>query len=230
VLGEDRIITARPVDNYGLGLGGDAAAFAPVEINWAGWVGDQDPDFGGLRAALNNLYFSAEYGYVASGSDIGGYREDDSELGRDAETFVRWAQLGALCPVMENGGGGEHRPWVFGTEVEDIYRDFVSLHYALLPYLMAEGGLAFSEGRSLMDFQDDETYAYLLGRDVFVAPILEEGGAVTVTFPEGDWAYLFDTSRAWSTGDSETLTLPLDEFPVFVRQGSEIASTLAAGY
>ncbi|MDP6934637.1 MAG: glycoside hydrolase family 31 protein, partial [Myxococcota bacterium] len=38
-LGEDRIITARPVDNYGTDIGGDLAAFAPVDINWAGWVG-----------------------------------------------------------------------------------------------------------------------------------------------------------------------------------------------
>ena len=34
-------------------------------MNWVGWVGDQDADFGGLEAALNNMFHSAEYGYLA---------------------------------------------------------------------------------------------------------------------------------------------------------------------
>ena len=225
-LGEDRIITARPVDNYGFGIGGDDVAFAPREINWAGWVGDQDPDFSGLRAALDNYYYSADYGYVAFGSDIGGYRSDDSALGRDRESFLRWAQLGALSPVMENGGSGEHRPWAFDTVAEAIYRDFVRLHYALLPYLMAEGGRAFAEGRSLLDFQDDEGYAYLLGPDVFVAPVLEAGGEVAITFPEGDWSYLFDRDRGGSGGEEAVWTVPIDEYPVFLRAGSELAEDL----
>ena len=105
-LGDDRLIMARPIDNYGGNIGGDWAAFAPIDINFAAWVGDQDSDFEGLEAALNNLYHSSEYGYLAFGSDIGGYREDGSANGRTKEVFVRWAQLGALNPVMENGGGG----------------------------------------------------------------------------------------------------------------------------
>jgi hypothetical protein len=65
-LGDDRILTARPCDNYGFGLGGDVVAFSPVDITWSGWVGDQDATFEGLVAALDNFYVSAEYGYVAT--------------------------------------------------------------------------------------------------------------------------------------------------------------------
>ena len=141
-LGNDRIITARPVYTYGYDVGPlvKEAAFAPREINWAGWGGDQDATFDGLRKALLNMYFSAQLGYVAFGSDIGGYREDDTyPNGRSKEVFIRGAQLGAFNPVMENGGGGEHRPWKFDTQTTDVYRTFVKLHYAIVPYLMAEG-------------------------------------------------------------------------------------------
>lgn len=55
------------------------------------------------------MFHSARANYVNFGSDIGGYRSDDSELGRAKETFIRWAQLGALVPLMENGGSKEHR-------------------------------------------------------------------------------------------------------------------------
>ena len=89
VLGPDRVITARPVDSYGLPL--HIPTFAPVDTNFVGWVGDQDPTWFGLKAAMRNMFSSAEYGYVYFGSDIGAYRSDDT---RDTEVFVRWAQMG----------------------------------------------------------------------------------------------------------------------------------------
>ena len=228
-LGEDRLITARPVDNYGFGLGGDGVAFSPVEIGWAGWVGDQDATFEGLRAALDNYYYSAEYGYVAFGSDIGGYRDTDEENGRSKELFIRWAQIGALSPVMENGGGGNHHPWAWDEETADIYRELADTHVALIPYLTEAGGAAFAEGRSLLAFQSRDTYAYLLGPDLFVAPVLEEGGGVSVTFPaDGEWAWLSDPARTWAAGDTADLVLAIDEVPAFVRVGSALSQTLAA--
>ena len=227
-LGDDRIITARPIDNYGANIGGDAVAFAPVDINWAGWVGDQDATFKGLQAALNNMYWSADYGYVAFGSDIGGYREEsDIEGGREKELLIRWAQLGALSPIMENGGSGEHRPWAFDDETTDIYRKFTNLHMKLIPYMMSVGGEAFADERSMLTFLSSSLYTYTIGDDVLVAPILEKGGDVSVQFPGDDeWIYLFDTSKSYSGGESLSTTLPLDEYPVFIRAGSGLASDI----
>ena len=227
VLGDDRIITARPIDNYGADIGGDVVAFAPVDINWAGWVGDQDPDFLGLEAALRNMYWSADYGYVNFGSDIGGYRSDDTQAGRDEFSFLRWAQLGALNPIMENGGSGNHFPWRFSNEAIEIYRDFTTLHYELLPYLMDAGTEAFAQGRSTMTFTDKATYTYLLGDDIFVAPFLEGGTQIDITFPDGSWIYAFgDGVTAHAGGDTESFNIPISEFGVFVRQGSEVAEVV----
>jgi alpha-glucosidase (family GH31 glycosyl hydrolase) len=229
-LGDDRIITARPIDNYGADLGGDGVAFAPVDINWAGWVGDQDASFDGLEAALRNMYWSADYGYVAFGSDIGGYRENDAfEGGRDKELFIRWAQLGALSAVMENGGGGEHRPWAFDEQTTTIYRRFTQLHHRLMPYLNQAGADAFAEERSMLEFRSRSAYSYTLGDDLFVAPILSEGGAISVVFPgEDEWIYLFDTDMRFIGGETASLVVPLDEYPVYVRAGSELALDISS--
>jgi alpha-glucosidase (family GH31 glycosyl hydrolase) len=225
-LGDDRMNTARPIDNYGLDLGGDVAAFAPVDINWAGWVGDQDGSFDGLRAALLNMYYSAEYGYVAFGSDIGGYRDEaDIPFGRTQEVFTRWAQQGAFAPVMES----LHTPWSWGDETVATYRELVRLHTALIPYLDREGAIAFAEGRSLMVFQSKERFDYLLGPDLYVAPLLDEGTDQSFHPPAGDdWLYLYDPSVVVVGGEIATLPVPLHEAPVLVREGSELLPLLRA--
>ena len=56
------------------------------------------------------------------GSDIAGYWSGEGKLGRTKELLIRWAQLGAFSPLMENGGNKEHRPWAFDNETLDIYK------------------------------------------------------------------------------------------------------------
>jgi len=228
--GDHALIMSRPVDNYGVrGWGNRDAAFTPVDITWAGWVGDQDATFTGMTNALDNLYWSGDLGYVNIGSDIGGYRNEDepAATGRTKELFLRWTQLGALCPLMENGGGGVHRPWLFDEETTAIYRTFVELHHALVPYMMREGGIAFAAGEPLMRFVDDVAYQYQLGPDLFVAPLLAEGGQITLTLPsDGDWTHLFGDGATHRGGKTLDLTVPLAEYPVFVRAGSALAAAL----
>ena len=68
-------------------------------------------------------------GYPNFGSDIGGYRGGNGTLGRTKELFIRWSQLGAFSPLMENGGNNEHRPWMFDSNNQtlDIYKMYVLL-------------------------------------------------------------------------------------------------------
>lgn len=222
-LGNDRVNTARPIDNYGLGdIGGSVALFAPRDINYCGWVGDQDATFEGLAAAMNNMYHSAAAKFLAFGSDIGGYREDDNfPLARSRELFIRWAQFGTFSGIMENGGGGEHRPWMFDAETETIYRQLVEFRYQLVPYLMALSGPYFEQERSIMEFFNSTDYSYMLGPDLFVVPFTQEGTSITVNFPEGQsWVYLYDEQQVYAGGIQVQMEVPYSEFPVFIRQGS----------
>ena len=116
------------------------------------------------------------------------------------------------------------RAW--DEETVDIYRTYVELHMALLPYLNEQGGLAFAEGRTLTPFLSRDDYSYLLGPDLFVAPMLESGTQRTVTLPEGEWVWLFDDAVEGGEGDTLNLDVPLDRFPVFVRKGHPMLETL----
>jgi alpha-glucosidase (family GH31 glycosyl hydrolase) len=114
---------------------------------------------------------------------------------RDSFDYLR-AELGAFSPIMENAGGGEHRPWTF------------------------------EDGRSLTTYIAKDDYSHLLGLDILIAPMLEAGTSRTLTLPEGRWVYSFDSSHVFDGGTRVTLDIPMAEFPAFVREGSQVAETL----
>lgn len=228
-LGNDRAIMSRPIDNYGYTFITDPnlVSFTPREIGFACWVGDQDGTFDGMKKALNNMYQSNVNNYLAFGSDIGGYRTDNAYPvnGRSKELFVRWAQLGAFSPLMENGGGGEHRPWMFDQQTNDIYNKFARLHHAMVPYLMHQGDSLFAVTQSLMQFFNSTDYSFMLGSDIFVVPMLSSSNSITIDFPAGDWTYLFNNAQVYS-GSANSLNIPLGEFPVFIKSGSPLLAIL----
>ncbi len=221
-LGPGRVITARPVDNAGLPFD---MTYAKRDINFAGWVGDQDPTWRGMKTALKNMFESAEKGYVYFGSDIGGYREN---IEREKILFVRWAQLGALSPIMENGGMGEHRPWRYGQYVLGIYRDFVKLHHALIPYLYSEGAELYPQEISVMRPTSRRRYEYMLGCDLFVAPLVEPSPKRTIHFPDGDTWIAWWSGEEYEGGEGIELDFPLSRYPLFVRKGAIIPMDIPA--
>src|SRR5207248_1577180 len=66
------------------------------------WAGDQDGTFAGLQEAIHAGLSASMSGFPTWGSDVGGYRSE----GLTQEVFARWAQLGAVSPIMEVGGIG----------------------------------------------------------------------------------------------------------------------------
>ena len=76
------------------------------------WAGDQAGDWDGLQRAIRRRRRRAAMsGFPTWGSDVGGYRSEELT----ADVFARWAQLGAVSPVMEVGGIGPNAtPWMLG--------------------------------------------------------------------------------------------------------------------
>ncbi len=213
--GNDTVVFTRPVDDlpFRLGL---PLTFATRDNNFAGWVGDEDSDWSGMRSALNDMMTSARFNFVSYGSDIYGFRGGE----KDKELYIRWSQLGAFCPVMENGNIDGNTPWSFDTETTDIYRKFTNLHTELIPYIYSQAAYSYELVKPTMRPQLG-TYQYMLGDNILVAPVFEEGSERTVTFPKGEWIYMFDESQTYSMGIKK-LTFGLDEYPVFIRKGAII--------
>jgi alpha-glucosidase (family GH31 glycosyl hydrolase) len=193
--------------------------YAPVDASPAGWVGDQSPDWVGLEEALDNILASAELGYSVLGSDIGGYLPGR----RSGKVFIRWTQLGALSPLMENGGRGEHRPWRLGQDVLDAYRYYARLHHQLVPYLYSAGVEAHRGGRPIIREVDRQARQYLLGQDLLVAPIVGPQDERDVALPtDSRWHDYWQDDRVLEAGAIARHLGPPERLPLFIRAGAII--------
>jgi alpha-glucosidase (family GH31 glycosyl hydrolase) len=161
---------------------------------------------------------------------------DGGDAASSVELSMRWCQLGALTPLMR-----EHlvpkrmtNPnavdmWTNETTV-DTWRRYARLHNALPPYLYAYGAQAYQTGQPTMrdvvlrypDHPEalSQDYQYLLGDELLVAPVVEEGATTrNVWFPPGAWFSFWDHQRYEGPGYHE-VPAPLEEIPLFVRGGA----------
>ena len=187
------------------------------------WAGDQYANWEQLRSLVPAGLSAGISGAPFWGHDIGGYIGTPSP-----ELYIRWAQFGAFCPLMQYHGQTAREPWNFGKEAEDAYKTLANLRMKLKPTLIALGNEATKTGLPIMrpmilEFPDDprflgEDSQYMLGPDHLVAPILQEGAMRRVVkFPKGTWVHLLDKRTFKGPVDAD-VEIGLKSVPVFVRK------------
>ena len=136
--------------------------YAKKEHAPVAWMGDNRRDWIGLADALDHMFRSAQAGYVALGSDLGGYldRDDLDLLGPqipfDSLNFARWTAVSALTPLMQLHGRGNLAPWAVPDHADEtvaVYKYWATLHHALVPFFasLADQAYAGSDGgKSIM--------------------------------------------------------------------------------
>jgi len=191
-----------------------------------GWGGDPQSDWEGLAASIRGGQSWGMSGGPFYAHDIGGWY---GAL-KDLELFVRWTQAGVMCSHTRFHGGGPREPWIFGPEVESIICQWIKWRYRLIPYLracereasqtgmpvMRSMALAFPKERAAWSFEEQ----YMLGPSLLVSPIIQSGGHGEVYLPKGGW-YDFSTGQRYEGGQVISLeNVPLDQMPVYGREGS----------
>jgi len=229
------ITLARSLDSA-IQLGGDSdpisahpEGFAPFDAAPVCWVGDQDHTWElreeGIQEALRDILDSAALGYSVIGSDIGGYSGGDIP----AELYIRWAQFSTYCGLFLNGGHGERRLWLRTEQELDLIRECHWRHSELVPYIWSHMAAQHEGGPALMR-PAGEDFSYHFGDAFFVAPIYEPSRERTVHLPEGRWRYLYDETTILNGPQTVTRDFALDEFPVYVRNGSIVPMHVRRDY
>ncbi len=216
----------------------DKRLFNLSRSGWAGmqrysafpWSGDIQRSFAGLQAQIPAMLGMSMSGVGYMHSDIGGFTGG----GQDAELYTRWMQLGAFVPVMRaHGVDVPTEPIYYDEQTQNRVRKMIDLRYEFLPYnyqLAFENSttgvplarpLNFYEPQN--EFLSNVNDAFLWGKDVLVAPVLEDNQtSKEVVFPSGEW-YDYRNNMLYQGNQSATVDAPLDELPLFIRAGSLIA-------
>ena len=182
--------------------------------------------------------------YVSS--DIGSYLgPPPTQSGADPpDLYDRWVQLGTFQPILRLHSNNENRlPWEYLEPVQRITESFLRLREALMPYTYSLAADAHQTGLPMarplyLDYPEQPAAyqnptEYLYGRDMLVAPVTTPGevAPTTVWFPPGQWVDYF-TGATFTGPSTSTLSVPLDQMPVFLREGgivTEQPSTAKVG-
>lgn len=195
------------------------------------WSGDNETAWKTLRYNLTQGLNMSLSGMFSIGHDVGGFHGPTP----GPELFVRFNEFCALWPRMVmnswNDDGVVNLPWMHPEMVPQV-RQAISLRYRLMPYLYTQMWRASRDGipavRPLLyDFPQDAAAtaiddAFMLGPDVLVAPVLEEGARErSVYLPEhaGGW-YDWHDGRHYPGGSVATVPAPLGRLPLFLRAGA----------
>ena len=206
------------------------------------WAGDQNVDWSlddGLASVVPAALSLAMSGHGLHHSDIGGYTTL-FDMKRSKELLLRWCDFNAFTPMMRTHEG--NRPgdnWQFDSDADTLahFARMTTAFTSLKPYLKQAVAENAKRGLPVMrplflHYEDDARtynlkYQYLLGRDVLVAPVYEQGRSDwTVYLPEDNWIHAW-SGEAYGGGEV-TVAAPLGQPPVFYRADSEWQALFAS--
>ena len=181
---------------------------------------------------------AANVGYGYWGHDIGGHW-DYCEMGKDAELFTRWLQVGAFMPLFKTHPGKregiERRIWKYADRFETM-REAFRLRYRLAPYLYTAARKAYDTGVSVChplyyDWpESDEAYdrrfsTHMFGDDILAVAVAKPADGdtglsdVEAWLPPGRW-YEAASGRVVEGGRIFKGEFTLEENPRFAKSGS----------
>ncbi|GHU88332.1 glycosyl hydrolase [Spirochaetia bacterium] len=215
------------------------------------WSGDIHSSFASLRNQLAAGLNMGLAGIPWWTTDIGGFHGGLVTDPHFHELLIRWFQWGCFCPVMRLHGDREpHKPqfgtsggatcvsgadnevWSYSDEVYDICKKYLFLREKLKPYITEQMKAAHEKGTPVIrplfyDFPEDKSAweienQYLFGPNYLVAPILYEGQRERQLYlPAGaKWTNAW-TGETMDGGRSITVNAPLDQIPVFTKDGTK---------
>ena len=216
--------------------GGDFILFGraatPGDQKWvAQFSGDHPSNFKGLKSVLTGALNLSACGFSTWGSDLGGF------LGwPEPAVYIRWTQFGCFSPLMRCHGRTPREPWNYGDAAVTNYKFYAWARENLLNYIynsaidshdtgvpmMRSMAVAYASEPILSAISDQ----YMFGRDLLVAPVLDETNSRTIHFPAGRWTSLWN-GKTISGPANFNVSVPLTTIPVYLRSGAIVPVQLA---
>ena len=183
---------------------------------------------------LNSANIGVSFWSHDVGGSIGGI--EDSDL------YLRSIEFGVFSPIFrfntERGKYFKREPWKWDVVTERIAIDYLRLRHKLIPYIYSEAYNYSKNGTPIIRpfyynnliFYDDENYVnqYYFGSAFMISPIINPmdemiSGRTVQKFymPGGVW-YDFNNSKRYLGNHKYVAFYSIDDYPIFVKQGSII--------
>ena len=207
---------------------------------WAGcqryplhWGGDSASTWDGLAGSLKGgLHFGLS-GFAFWSHDVPGFHSVPNFMNTrlSEDVYVRWTQFGVFSSHLRYHGSFKREPWHYPT-IAPIVKDWLNLRYRLMPYILQEAEKTTRSGypmlRAMYLMHPDDLVCrhiddqYYFGDDFLVAPVMNSQGVRSVYLPEGKWVNFFTKETFEGPCWLKDIQVPLEEMPVYVRQGASI--------
>uniref|UniRef100_A0A3P8YJ94 Neutral alpha-glucosidase AB n=1 Tax=Esox lucius TaxID=8010 RepID=A0A3P8YJ94_ESOLU len=206
--------------------------FAGSQRYGAVWTGDNSAEWGHLKMSIPMCLSLGLVGISFCGADVGGFFKTPG-----TELLVRWYQAGAYQPFFRAHAHLDtprREPWLFGPDNTALIREAVRQRYALLPYWYLQFYQAHRTGQPVMrplwvEYPEDVTTftiddGYLIGRDLLVHPVTDEGSRGVTVYLPGNGEVWYDVHTFQRHDGALHLHIPvtMSTIPVFQRGGSII--------
>lgn len=205
------------------------AGFAGLQRYSAIWTGDNVAEENHMLLGVRLINSLGLSGVPFAGVDVGGFVGNGN-----AKLMSRWISIGAFSPFFRSHkeyNGNDSEPWAFGEDAENICRNYIQLHYNLLPYIYSsfyeatQTGMPVQRSLSIDYTMDEKIYwgntvnEYMFGPSILVVPQLATQLMVPAYLPHGTW-YDFYSDEKLEGGTSYYRDAPVQKLPVFVKGGS----------
>jgi alpha-D-xyloside xylohydrolase len=114
-------------------------------------------------------------------------------------------------------------------DLEQTVKKLIETRYSLMPYLYAAYADYHYKGTPpfrplVMDYPTDANVykidnQYMMGESIMCAPFIDGVSTREIYFPEGTW-YDFNSNKKYTGGKKYTITMSLDEVPMFIKDGT----------
>ena len=197
------------------------------------WSTDVSRSWGGFQPQVTIMLNAGLSGLGYMSHDVGGFALDPDKK-RDGELYIRWLQLGLFSPMLRTHSQDIAEPYNY-KEYGDLTQRIIRQRYNWLPYnynlayenttqgLPLVRPLGFYESDNNIARYEAVTDQYLWGRDVMVAPVMQQGAVSRdITFPEGTWVDYNHPTRRYEGHTTVSYDAPIEVLPLFVRAGAFI--------
>ncbi len=207
---------------------------------WAGcqryplhWGGDSCSSWDGMAGSLKGGLHFGLAGFAFWSHDVPGFHTLPNFMNSvvDDDVYIRWTQFGVFSSHIRYHGTNKREPW-FYPNIAPLVKKWWKLRYALIPYILRESCKATESGSTLLQalvyhHPEDRTCwhiddEYYFGDSFLVAPVMNSANRRDVYLPEGSWINFFTGEVVEGGRWLKDVAVPLEEMPVYVREGSVI--------